>query len=199
MVGRVIDSLIVFRILKMLTTDFKKTPAYKFGFIDKDGNRIKFLPDPKNKNQMLPNNPITKDEKNSLTPLHRLVFNLKRIIEKVPFGKTQFASYAVALALLKEHCELSDDQAEELYEKFYRYLKDTNQLNPEHITEAIGFPVLTRGTYRLRHYTRDFNDEQLDPKTAVEIQGEIAKVFGISVYEGYVGDTKVYLSAEDVY
>ena len=183
----------------MLTTDFKKTPAYKFGFIDKDGNRIKFLPDPKNKNQMLPNNPITKDEKNSLTPLHRLVFNLKRIIEKVPFGKTQFASYAVALALLKEHCELSDDQAEELYEKFYRYLKDTNQLNPEHITEAIGFPVLTRGTYRLRHYTRDFNDEQLDPKTAVEIQGEIAKVFGISVYEGYVGDTKVYLSAEDVY
>ena len=53
MVGRVIDSLIVFRILKMLTTDFKKTPAYKFGFIDKDGNRIKFLPDP-NKNQMLP-------------------------------------------------------------------------------------------------------------------------------------------------
>ena len=86
----------------MLTTDFKKTPAYKFGFIDKDGNRIKFLPDPKNKNQMLPNNPITKDEKNSLTPLHRLVFNLKKIIEKVPFGKSAFASYAVALLLLKE-------------------------------------------------------------------------------------------------
>ena len=53
MVGRVIDSLIVFRILKMLTTDFKKTPAYKFGFIDKNGNRIKTLPDPNNKNQML--------------------------------------------------------------------------------------------------------------------------------------------------
>ena len=83
MVGRVIDSLIVFRILKMLTTDFKKYPAYKFGFIDKDGNRIKFLPDPKNKNQMLPNNPITKDEKNSLTPLHRLVFNLKKLIRMV--------------------------------------------------------------------------------------------------------------------
>ena len=60
MVGRVIDSLIVFRILKMLTTDFKKTPAYKFGFIDKDGNRIKTLPDPNNKNQMLKNDPKTK-------------------------------------------------------------------------------------------------------------------------------------------
>ena len=190
---RIIDTLIVFRILKLLTTPFNKQKAYKFGFIDKDGKRIKKLPDGSD------NKPSSKMEKSSLTLLHRLVFNLKRIIEKVPFGKTQFASYAVALALLKEHCELSDDQAEELYEKFYRYLKDTNQLNPEHITEAIGFPVLTRGTYRLRHYTRDFNDEQLDPRTAVEIQGEIAKVFGISVYEGYVGDTKVYLSAEDVY
>ena len=178
---RIIDTLIVFRILKLLTTPFNKQKAYKFGFIDKDGKRIKKLPDGSD------NKPSSKMEKSSYTFLHRLVFNLKRIIEKVPFGKTQFASYAVALALLKEHCELSDDQAEELYEKFYRYLKDTNQLNPEHITEAIGFPVLTRGTYRLRHYTRDFNDEQLDPKTAVEIQGEIAKVFGISVYEGYVG------------
>ena len=199
MPNRMIDSLIVFRILKMLVTPFKKTQAYRFGFIDERGNRIKTLPDPNNPQIKIENNPKTGEEKNSLTPLHRLVFNLKKLIEKVPFGKTQFASYAVALALLKEHCELSDDQAEELYEKFYRYLKDTNQLNPEHITEAIGFPVLTRGTYRLRHYTRDFNDEQLDPRTAVEIQGEIAKVFGISVYEGYVGDTKVYLSAEDVY
>lgn len=190
---RIIDTLIVFRILKLLTTPFNKQKAFKLGFIDKDGKRIKKLPDGSD------NKPTSKMEKSSYTFLHRLVFNLKKIIEKVPFGKTQFASYAVALALLKEHCELTDDQAEELYEKFYRHLKDTNQLNPEHITEAVGFPVLSRGTYRLRHYTRDFNDEQLDPKTAVEIQGEIAKVFGISVYEGYVGDTKVLLSAEDVY
>ena len=61
MVGRVIDSLIVFRILKLLTTDFKKMPAYKFGFIDQNGKRIKFLPDPKNKNQLLPNEPKSKE------------------------------------------------------------------------------------------------------------------------------------------
>ena len=190
---RIIDTLIVFRIIKLLVTPFNKQKAYKLGFIDARGKRIKNNPDG------TLNDPFTKMEKSSYTFLHRLVFNLKKIIEKVPFGKTQFASYAVELAMLKEHCDLTDEQAEELYEKFYRHLKDTNQLNPEHITEAIGFPVLSRGTYRLRHYTRDFNDEQLDPKTAVEIQGEIAKVFGISVYEGYVGDTKVYLSAEDVY
>ena len=190
---RIIDTLIVFRIIKLLVTPFSKQKAFKLGFIDSKGKRITHNEDGTR------NDPFTKMEKGSYTLLHRLVLNLKKIIEKVPFGKTQFASYAVALAILKEHCELSDDQAEELYEKFYRHLKDTNQLNPEHITEAVGFPVLSTGTYRLRHYTRDLNDEQLDPKTAVNIQKEIAKVFGISVYEGYVGESKIYLSAEDVY
>ena len=65
MVGRVIDSLIVFRFLKMLVTPFNKTPAFKFGFIDEKGTRIKFLPDPDNPNQKLPNNPKSKEEKNA--------------------------------------------------------------------------------------------------------------------------------------
>ena len=81
MATRVIDSLIVFRILKMLTTPFKKMKAYKFGFIDERGNRIKKIKDDDGKE--IDNNPITTDEKNSLTPLHRLVFNLKKIIEKL--------------------------------------------------------------------------------------------------------------------
>ena len=75
MATRVIDSLIVFRILKMLTTPFKKMKAYKFGFIDERGNRIKKIKDDDGKE--IDNNPITTDEKNSLTPLHRLVFNQK--------------------------------------------------------------------------------------------------------------------------
>jgi len=45
----------------MLTTPFNKTPAYKFGFIDERGNRIKTLPDPNNKNVKNPNNPKTQD------------------------------------------------------------------------------------------------------------------------------------------
>ena len=136
MVGRVIDSLIVFRILKMLTTDFKKTPAYKFGFIDSNGNRIKFIPDPNNPNQNLKNDPQTKEEKSSLTPLHRLVFNLKKLIRMVPFGKTAFASYAVALALLKEQTNLDSEQTDQLYEDFYRLLKDEDVLEPDMLEEA---------------------------------------------------------------
>ena len=91
---RIVDTLIVFRILKMLTTPWEKFDALKLGLIDKKGMRIK---DKK---------PETKEEKAAYTLLHRLLFNLKRILNKVPFGKTAFASYAVALLLLKEETKL---------------------------------------------------------------------------------------------
>ena len=199
MVGRVIDSLIVFRILKMLTTDFKKTPAYKFGFIDKDGNRIKFLPDPKNKNQMLPNNPITKDEKNSLTPLHRLVFNLKKLIEKIPFGKSAFASYAVALALLKEETRLTEDQADELCEKFYRHLKEKDLVTAESLQETINLGDLEVGhTYHTRMPILQ-NDLKYPHKTPIQIVAEHSIVYGVRVYIGFLNEHRVLVTADDVY
>ena len=205
MVGRVIDSLIVFRILKMLTTDFKKTPAYKFGFIDSNGKRIKFLPDPKNKNQLLPNEPKTKEEKNSLTPLHRLVFNLKKLIRMVPFGKTAFASYAVALALLKEETNLDSEQADQLFEDFYRYLKDEDIFDADMITESSDVGKLgTDSDYHLRRILAQNFDENGEMKVYKEKslvtdvkQNSIG--YGILIYEGRIADDKILFTAEDVY
>ena len=38
--GRAIDLFVTYRFIKLLVTPFEKTPAYKLGIIDKDGNRI---------------------------------------------------------------------------------------------------------------------------------------------------------------
>ena len=38
--GRAIDLFVTYRFLKLLTTPFEKTPAYKLGIIDKKGHRI---------------------------------------------------------------------------------------------------------------------------------------------------------------
>jgi len=209
MVGRVIDSLIVFRILKMLTTPFEKQQAYKFGFIDKRGNRIKKIKD--ENGVEINNNPITAKEKASLTPLHRLVFNLKRLIEKVPFGKTAFASYAVALLLLKEETNLPVDQADELYEKFYKLLKDQNIMNAEMISEAIDVGKLYEDRpYRLRrqikqNFTEDGEIKIYPEKTEITDVREHSIAYGITIYQGMI-DThmfadadKVLFTAEDVY
>ncbi len=209
MVGRVIDSLIVFRILKMLTTDFKKTPAYKFGFIDSNGNRIKKLPHPTVKGSFIENEPKTKEEKNSLTPLHRLVFNLKKLIRMVPFGKTAFASYAVALALLKEETNLDSEQTDQLYEDFYRLLKEEGAFEPEMLEEAteVGKLCTLRmegGEYHLRRQLKqNFEDNgeiKIYPeKTKITDVKESCIGYGVLIYEGRINEDKVLFTAEDVY
>ena len=205
MVGRVIDSLIVFRILKMLTTDFKKTPAYKFGFIDRDGNRIKKIPHPEIKNQFIENNPKTKEEKNSLTPLHRLVFNLKKLLGKIPGGKTAFASYAVALALLKEHAKLDSEQSDQLFEDFYKLIKKEGLLTPEQLSEAqnVG-KIPLQDVYRLRTQIKQNFDENEEikiypAKSIVSNISEKSIGYGILIYEGRIGEDRVLFTAEDVY
>ncbi len=199
MATRIIDTLIVFRILKMLTTPFVKTQAYKFGFIDKNGKRITHKPDPKNPAVKLENKPTTSDEKASLTPLHRLVFNLKKLIEKIPFGKSAFASYAVALALLKEETRLTEDQADELCEKFYRHLKEKNLVTSETLQETINLADLRAGvTYNLRLAIYQ-NDNRYRPKSPIKIVAEHSIVYGVPVYIGFLEEHRVLVTADDVY
>jgi len=194
---RVIDTLIVFRILKMLTTPFDKHPAYKFGFIDDRGKRIK-LKSVEGSNQKVENNPKTAEEKASLTPLHRLVFNLKKIIEKVPFGKSAFASYAVALALLKENQVLSNDQMLSLEEQFYHWLKENDKVSVDMITESAELDRLERGSYRLRRKHVQ-NEIEYSPKTEVFINNEHSNYFGVSVYAGVCENDRILVTADDVY
>ena len=195
---RIVDTLIVFRILKMLTTPWNKMQAFKFGFIDMNGNRIKEIEDENGK--MVKNEPVTKKEKSSLTPLHRLVFNLKKIINKVPFGKTQFASYVTALLLLNEECDLDNEQAEELYEKFYRFLKDEDLLQPEMITETINVGSLELGeTYNIRFPLKQQGDIIHQHRDQVLVHSEYEKIYGIQTYIGFVNEERVILTADDVY
>jgi len=83
------DLYFVFRFLRLLTMDYKKTDAFKFGIIDNKGKALKKSADLES----------TK-EKAAYTMLHRMVFKIRRLIEKVPGGR--FISYAAALFLLKE-------------------------------------------------------------------------------------------------
>ena len=86
------DLYFVFRFLRLLTMKYERTDAYKYGIIDKKGKPLK-------KSSELE----TVDEKASYTMLHRLVFKVRRLIEKLPvLGKSILLNYAAALFLLKE-------------------------------------------------------------------------------------------------
>ena len=115
MANRLVDLLITYRIVKLMSTDFKDQEAFKFGIIDKDGKVLR-------KSSKL----NTEAERDSYTVLHRFVFNLKRILFK--FGlKSSISNFATALALiLKENQELIKYKSL-IESSIITYLKETNQ------------------------------------------------------------------------
>lgn len=88
-----VDNLIAFRILYSLVTPFENTEAFKRGVIDKDGNVLVKIKDQ------------TPQQKDAYDVLDRLVFSLKRLLGKLPGGKSQIASLAAAYYLIKESYE----------------------------------------------------------------------------------------------
>lgn len=97
------DNVIALKVLYMLVTPFDKTEAFKLGVIDKDGNlQVKV------KDQ-------TPEQKRVYNYLDRLIFNIKRLIGKVPGGKSLFASYVAALYLIKEDTKMTQAQLESTF------------------------------------------------------------------------------------
>ena len=142
MASPAIDAFITFRFLKLLVTPFDKTEAFKLGIIN---NRGKVLKRYKTLERI--------EERQAYTILHRLVFNIKKLIEKVPGGKSRLASYAAALFLIKEHVKEYQDSDGQLLEKeLYKYLKDNDLVLEDdgEIKEEITFAdKLLKGTYKL--------------------------------------------------
>jgi len=97
------DLVYTLRFLRLLTTKFEDSTAFKLGLIDKDGKKIK--------------SPETSEERSAYNTFHRLVFNLKKLMAKVPGGKSSLASYASALYLIKENLNLSDRSIEKIVEE----------------------------------------------------------------------------------
>jgi hypothetical protein len=95
----------------MLVTQFEDTPAYKLGIIDVKGRNIK-------KSSELQ----TGAEKDAYSYLHRLVFNLKKLINKLPGGESKLKSLVAALFLIKEYYEKNDRSLSLIEEKFNRLM-----------------------------------------------------------------------------
>ena len=95
--GRAIDLFVTYRFLRLLTTPFEDTDAFKLGIIDEKGNRIKLPKSTKPAVEL-----STSELKNSYTILHKLVFNIKKIFAKVPGLRTKVGTSAAALFLLKD-------------------------------------------------------------------------------------------------
>ena len=204
--GRAIDLFVTYRFIKLLVTPFEKTDAYKHGVIDENGNRI--MPPPKGGvRQTKPASLNTTEEKNSYTILHKLVFNIKKIFEKVPGLRTKLGTYAAALFLLKDTFKESVDDPDVFEKEFMKYLKEQGcEIDDTINEEIIGFgEVLPKGEYVLVNDILNKEEEELTAKKGDKIavfkdEPPIDTILGVEIFPVVHLKTKeeIYVSLEDI-
>ena len=171
---RASDLVYTFRFLRLLTTPFQKTNAYKLGIIDDKGKRIKSV------------KLDTSEKKSAYTPFNRIVYNIKKLLAKVPGGSTKLASYASALFLIKEKYNLSHKQIKQvlaesglttdqfLEEQSEWHVLDNNQLAP--------------GVYKLSEdkVLSDTFDDVVYKNDKIRVLDDtfpVGDIFGMNIYE----------------
>ena len=184
--SRVIDALVAYRVLKILTTPFNKTKAFALGIIDAKGKVLI-----KSKQITTPrfNQKERKEMRNAYTLLIRFVFNLKRMLAKIGLKGKLGSAAAAAIAFFKE--EYGDNP--EVEKEVYKYLKE--QGFEFEISENYGEP-LPEGTYKVKHdiYNLD-GDIVINMNESIEFNGDVDTIMGYDVFKY----NDVYLTTEDLY
>ena len=177
-VSRTVDLFYAFRFLKLLVSDWDKTDAYELGIIDAEGKILKKAKDRK-----------TPQEKSAYTVFHRLVFNIKRLLNKIPGGGSKLASYASALYLIKENTGLTDDEIREVLDEVF---EDIENFTETDISESVAWfdteDKLSPGTYLLTQSIASpvtgeviaFINTKVEAIDFTEAHGNI---FGLNIYE----------------
>ena len=187
--NRAVDLFVTYRFLKLLVTPWEKQEAYKLGIIDKNGKRTDKKLD-------------SSDEKSAFTLLHRLVFNFKRILSKIPLVRTQIGTYATALFLLREHYGIRLDEPQ-----ITKHLMENNMVGyGDAISEeVVGFGnMLPAGEYTLKDMVTADDDEidaqKGDKVTALEDTPPSDRVLGVDIFPvvHQKSNKKIYVSLEDI-
>ena len=184
------DTVYTMRFLTLLTTAWEDTNAFKLGLIDKEGKKLR--------------KPQTEEEKSAYNLFHRLVFNIKKLINKAPGGSSKIASYAAGLFLLKEHLSLSDETLERLLDEMdidhVDFLEESNQW---YVTQDY---MLSPGQYKLAVANKVISStvEEMTKKNDKILVEEnnypVANLFGVDIYEVIHTPThqKIYVTAGEL-
>ena len=200
--GRAIDLFVTYRFLRLLTTPFEKTDAFKLGIIDEKGNRIKLPKSTKPAVEL-----STSELQGAYTILHKLVFNIKKLFNKVPGLRTKVGTYAAALFLLKDTFKESVDDSDMFEKEFVKFLKENDiELDDEISEDVIGFgEVLPKGEYVLINDILNKEEEELSAKKgdkviAYDDEPPIDTILGVEIFPVIHVKTqeKIYVSLEDI-
>ena len=182
--GRVIDALIAYRLLKLLVTPFKKTKAYQLGIIDDKG---KVLIKAKEFIKSFPSSKVQEARK-AYTLLIRFVFNLKRILSKVGIRGALGSAAAAAIAFFREE----KDYNPIIEKQIYKYIKE--QGFEYDINENYGDPI-QHGKYIVKRDIYDLEgDIMINSGEVIDFKEDTQSIMGYDVFKY----NNVFLTTEDL-
>ena len=123
MAGKVLDLFLGYQFVKRLSTPWNKTEAFKLGLINEKGVKLKSA--------------VSSEEQKAYAYYDRLVFNLKRLLEKLPGGKTRLGSFAAALFLMKEGVNEKEYTQTELAEGLYKEMTMLDESTTKKLNELM--------------------------------------------------------------
>lgn len=115
--NRFVDMFLVYQFMKRIITPFEKWPAYKLGIINKDGKVL------------IPKKNLPEEGDKAWGYFDIVCANLKKILAKVPGGKSKLGSMVAATFLFKEHANKDYTDEELLAEDFQIYYEDVGAAN----------------------------------------------------------------------
>jgi len=190
--SRAVDLFVTYRFLKLLVTPWKKQEAYKLGIIDDKG-----------KNLIKSKDFEKEEQRTAYTLLHRLVFNLKRIMQKIPFVRSQLGTYATALFLLKEKYNIENLPEGEIN----KFLMENKMVSFDNniSEEVVGFGnMLPMGEYKLKDQVTG-DDDEIDAQpgdivNALEDTPPSDRILGVDIFPviHQKSNKKIYISLEDI-
>ncbi len=182
--GSALDVMIAYKFVKILATPWEKTDAYKLNIIDDKGGVLIKRKDLK-----------TGTQKKAYTLIHRLVWNLKKLLDKLPPTRTKLGSFATALWLLKEEWGL-DKNSTLLEDSFLDYVNISS--NSSLLSESKN-KIIKTGDYIIRNGVSYEGIKEQDTITIRKTK-PVGHILGVQLVEGIHKNTgkKVILSYEDL-
>ena len=182
--GRIIDALIAYRLLKLLVTPFKKTKAYQLGIVDDKG---KVLIKSKEFSKSFPSNK-QQDAKKAYTLLIRFVFNLKRLLGKVGIRGPLGSAAAAAIAFFREQ----NDYNPIIEKEIYKHIKE--QGFEFDISENYGEPI-SHGKYIVNKDIHNLEGEiVINSGEVIDFNEDTQPIMGYDVFKY----NNVFLTTEDL-
>jgi len=184
----ILDTFIAYKFIKILATPWKKTEAFKQGLIDKDGNPLVKRSELK-----------TDKQKKAYTIVHVLIWNVKRLLDKLPMTRGKLGSFATALWLLKDKKVV--DKKDTVESAFIEYTG--LKIQEKNIMESYlkGENRIEAGVYMSRNTLPELYDF-IDNKDTIVVEQETpeGQMLGVYIFSGIHKKTgnKVVFSDEDI-